>query len=484
MKKFFKTFLIFLFVLSFSFSGLIGCGGSGGKTRIIVDGGGAAGNFNTTPSMTPSEANPRPYNTLEKLAEKWEETHPEYDIVIQRQSANGNRDVLTGWLSAGTAPDIIFQNPSILAEDLGKGWYVNLTEWLEKPNPYNDDKPWKELYNEKELETTRGPDGEFYYITLEKFPIGIMYNKDLFVKAGLDPESPPKTYGEFMEAQEALSKVEGVLAPYFPQFNWYNIVLETSIFGGDIAKLDTVRENSIIDTEEFCKAYTEGLWSPSDPKFTTYAQVATDKAKYYPDDYQTYVMATEFFNGKVGMMEVNGQRMTQVLEDEKRTFDVGLFGYPLLGENDPGYSGYGVIRGVSGLSTAWWVTNSAEKKGTTEAAIDFLMYLTSPEQNTPLINDLGLTLPLDPDCEVPEFYQPLVDVYKEDFSNPKMLTWGAFNSIGKMNKEYADTWHRTLTSSIDGYKTVAEFVEIMEAAAADAYDKLMKTNGWTADRWG
>lgn len=65
-----------------------------------------------------------------------------------------------------------------------------------------------------------------------------------------------------------------------------------------------------------------------------------------------------------------------------------------------------------------------------------------------------------------------------------MLTWGAFNSIGKMNKEYADTWHRTLTSSIDGYKTVAEFVEIMEAAAADAYDKLMKTNGWTADRWG
>ena len=50
-------------------TGITACGkqANGDKIVITLDGGGDTANFNSTPSMTVSETNPFPYNTLEKF---------------------------------------------------------------------------------------------------------------------------------------------------------------------------------------------------------------------------------------------------------------------------------------------------------------------------------------------------------------------------------------------------------------------------------
>ena len=50
-------------------------------------------------------------------------------------------------------------------------------------------------------------DGKVYALPMYVSPYVLYYNKDLFEKAGLDPNSPPKTYDEMLEMAEKLSKL-------------------------------------------------------------------------------------------------------------------------------------------------------------------------------------------------------------------------------------------------------------------------------------
>ena len=49
--------------------------------------------------------------------------------------------------------------------------------------------------------------GKPYALPMYVSPFVLYYNKDLFTKAGLDPEKPPKTYDEMLEMAEKLSKL-------------------------------------------------------------------------------------------------------------------------------------------------------------------------------------------------------------------------------------------------------------------------------------
>ena len=49
----------------------------------------------------------------------------------------------------------------------------------------------------------QSPDGKYYQIPWKQNPVMIFYNKDLFKKAGIDPENPPlATYDEFLADQQ------------------------------------------------------------------------------------------------------------------------------------------------------------------------------------------------------------------------------------------------------------------------------------------
>ena len=102
MNRFFKPIFSGLLAgtLFLGMFSLAGCGGSG-KTVLYVDAGGQSGNYNTSVLTG--------YDTLEELANEWNATNDQFEIVINRYSLNGGRDSIVVGLEGGTAPDILFQ---------------------------------------------------------------------------------------------------------------------------------------------------------------------------------------------------------------------------------------------------------------------------------------------------------------------------------------------------------------------------------------
>lgn len=434
MKKIICSFLAMLLLCVGCFS-LISCsdgGGNGNVIEIEIDGGGDTGNFNTT------QAQPFPYNELEVLLEEWEALNPGYTVNLRRVSYGGDQASLIPLLKARKAPDIIYQNGSVKESHIGNNYYVPYNDYLDKPNPYNDNKPWREVYQATELEATVASDGNYYYMNLERLAAGILYNKTFFEEHSL---KVPETYGEFMEVQKQIHDLGKI--PYLAQYPWYNIILETNIFSDLIDDLDTIRPNGVVDMEEMVRGYKKGIWTPDCEEYGRYLDLICEKAQYEPVGGAGYDPITSFLRGDTIMIEATGESMRKAHYNTVKGFEEGVTGYPYLSTEDLGLEGKEpgahCYRGTAGTATSWWVTQSATRKGTVDACMDLMMFLTSPQYNNRMIGKMAGAIPLDPTAEVDDYLQPLVDMYNEDMEktgDEKCVGWGAFSSWGCLGLEY------------------------------------------------
>ncbi|WP_237563676.1 ABC transporter substrate-binding protein [Halalkalibacter okhensis] len=118
-------------------------------------------------------------------------TNIEYTTLTQDQF----RDTILAAVRSGEAPDLFppplgFKLPA-LVED---GWFQPLDPYVEEG--------FYDIFSEGLLaEGATMINGEVYAIPMDVPQMGtaVFYNKELFKKAGLDPEQPPKTYAEFRE---------------------------------------------------------------------------------------------------------------------------------------------------------------------------------------------------------------------------------------------------------------------------------------------
>src|SRR5690606_8724429 len=378
MKKIYSIVTLLLVTLF-----LVACGGdetNGDVKTIVIDAGGDIGNFISTPTMTPSDANPFPYNTLETLAREWEALNKGYKIQINKTTASGDRSILVPQLNNKTAPDIVYQNGTVVNMDLGKGYYVALNEYLDKPNPYVEGNlQWRDIYVKEELEQNMASDGEQYAITLEKIPVGIMYNKNILTAAGVN--DIPETYAEFLVALDKI-KQSGKEA-YTTTYTWYDITLETAMFSDLLPLADVLTVNGKVDTEEFVRAFDKKLWDPTlnalgsntsleGNRYYEYLKVTKMKTQYYPNNWQSYDGHTNFVNGNIAMVEVTGAEIRKLSINKNINFEWGIMPFPDLTTETTQYASRNSVRGVAGLATPWFITNSAMEKGTVEGAVDFL----------------------------------------------------------------------------------------------------------------
>ena len=358
MEKLLSIILAGVMVMSATL--LAGCknGGDGGNTTVLtieVDGGGDTGNFNTT------TAQPFPYNELATLLKEWEDLNPGYKVQLRRTSYGGDQASLIPLLKARKAPDIIYQNGSVKESHIGNNYYVPYNDYLDKPNPYNDNKPWREVYQSTELDATVASDGNYYYMNLERLAAGILYNKTFFDEHNI---KVPETYGEFMEAQAQIAALGKI--PYLAQYPWYNIILETNIFSDLIEQLDVIRPNGVVDMEEMIRGYKKGIWTPDCDEYRRYIDLICEKAKYEPVGGAGYDPITSFLRGDTVMIEATGESMRKAHYNKVKGFTEGVTGYPYLTNEDLGLDGKTpgsyCYRGTAGTATSWWVTQSATRK--------------------------------------------------------------------------------------------------------------------------
>lgn len=463
MKKYFTFIIIFITVLT-----LASCGSRTdskndgdytGKEKVItIDGGGDIGNFNTTALMTPSEANPFPYNTLETLCKEWEKTHKGYRVQIQPTSAAGDRGVVVPQLNQKMAAQILYQSGTVINTDLNKGYYADLTDALKGKNKYAPEfDSWLDVYGGELLAAS---DGKYYCVQLERIPVGIMYNKDIFNKLGLEI---PTTYAEFLDTCEKIKA--GGYDAYHTTYTWYDIVLESNIFSSIMDEADVLRQDGKIDTEEMCRAYDKGIWNPEGEAYADYIKLCKDKTKYYPgyedNSWQSYDAIASFATGKLAMIEATGREMRKLSVNKAINFDWSVMTYPDLTTSSSQYASKPVVRGSAGLATSWFVTNSAEEAGTVDACIDLLKFLTAPEQNNRLIGDLKGGIPLNPNPEykLADYIEPLIEIYNSDmvsYKNGERVIWGAFCSWEVLGYDFNTFFIRTLQDVDNKVKTVEQ----------------------------
>ena len=451
-----------------------GCGGGGtNKTVLYFDGGGGSGNYTTTSS----------YDTLEQLAEEWNANNEKFEVVINKASLNGNRSAITSMLSAGTAPDMLMQVGTVVNDDIGTGWYADLTEYLEQPNPYEEgNTAWKDIYGTESIAASKASDGKNYYVCLDKIPVGTVYNMDLLAQAGIT--EVPQTYSEFLACLEALQKAKDagrITAEVFMHGGlWQESYLGTSVYGSKVEEWDE-DDTGVVSAYELVKAYKEGKWTLDDEYFREFLRLCYEKAKYYPDNYLSYDTAYNFARGNLAVTDAVGNVMRTLTRNAR--FNVEVAGYPVLDTEASAMGGYTTVRGSAGLSSAYWVTNSAVNKGqeAVDACVDFLMFLTASDNNARLVNDLGYALPLNVEDSTVELFAGLADEYEADLQSGTALAWSACYIPDMLGTDFNNYYQLAMG---DFYQGEAE--GNIDAVVADlnshidgCIDALVSKFGWT-----
>lgn len=82
-----------------------------------------------------------------------------------------------------------------------------------------------------------------YGIPLDVHPLGLFYNKKVMEQAGLDPDAPPRTAGDYMAALDALKKknIQGHWATPFPFTGTHQFWSLLYQFGGTLFTPDSTR---------------------------------------------------------------------------------------------------------------------------------------------------------------------------------------------------------------------------------------------------
>ena len=170
---------------------LTACGGDTGSSEAQTA---------TGPIKVWLSNNPEEIAWGEAMVKEWNADHPDQEVTAQEIPAGKtSEEVIGAAITAGNAPCLVFNtSPAAVPQFQKQGGLVALdgfagaTDYIEQRSGDAADQ-------------YTSPDGKFYQIPWKQNPVMIFYNKDLFEKAGLDPENPPlKTYDEFLATSKKL----------------------------------------------------------------------------------------------------------------------------------------------------------------------------------------------------------------------------------------------------------------------------------------
>lgn len=136
---------------------------------------------------------------MEAVIDAFMEEYPEHKVIYEAYGEN-YANVVKMALAAGDAPDI-FENGGnfpvqVLAE---QGLIVPVDDVITGEMKENMYQP---IFSQKDISYN----GQMYTIPTRVSAFRLLYNKDLFKAAGLDPEQPPKTMAEVREMAKKITE--------------------------------------------------------------------------------------------------------------------------------------------------------------------------------------------------------------------------------------------------------------------------------------
>lgn len=393
----------------------------------------------------PDAQDPTERHVLDDLNKEYEKLHPNVKIELVNVPATQDRNAwLQARMMAKDAPDVFWTNFETTWTNYQKGWFLPVDQWLEKPNPYNGGKIWKDTFIPGILDSVRAPDGKLYDIPADGVGVAIFYNKNIFKTLNLQV---PKTWKEFMDIQDKI--LASGTTPF--AFNivsgdccdapWTDTLLHNQFLIGNIDKLDEDKNNRI-DPIEIAHATQKGLMPETDilkQEFTLYKEWS----KYWPKGFAGKYDKNEMFSsGKVAMMFGGSWTISQ-LKAMKLPFEWGSFNFPTVTKQSAPLS---VEKGAK-IYGPWgpgqWILPGYLQKDDPDkipVIMDYLMFLSKPD-NIALLDKETESEPNIIGAKAPEGHE----VFQENLPIIVIQHYNAY-----LGKSFADKFERALTLYLTG----------------------------------
>ncbi len=322
-------------------------------------------------------------DTVEPLAAAFEEANPGVTVNVVPEPEGGSFEAL---IAAGNQPDLLITS---------FGGQIGRLASQDVVAPLEDLPGAAELLGRLEPSAVEELYGHTYYVPVGADVTMMIYNKALFEAAGLDPESPPETWDEFLEAASAISELpdqgdgevfgtvlwNDVLATG----GWYWNMLQPMYLNAnqdECQLLNRLGTSVAFDDEECALA-----------DFYAFNRAAQE---YAPE-----TMEPGFFSRRIGMWPQYGYSWEPNLREAAGGpmvigEDVGVAPVPVPEAGDTAYSTYGG-RALVILRT------TPERENLTWQFVQFLM---EDENNLTFIRELGYLPVLSSLKDDPYFQDP------------------------------------------------------------------------------
>ncbi|MGA5076479.1 ABC transporter substrate-binding protein [Streptomyces griseoincarnatus] len=215
---------------------LTACGSDGddaadGKTRITVN------------CMPPKSAKvDRQFFEEETAA--FEKKNPDIDVAPHDAFPCQDPKTFDAKLAGGQMEDVFYTYFTDARHVVDIGQAADLTPYVEELKSYDT--------VQRQLRDIYTVDGKIYGVPRTGYSMGLIYNRELFEKAGLDPDAPPATWDEVRTAAKRIAALgDGVVgyADYSAQNQGgWHFTAELYSRGGDVVSADG--KKATVDTPE------------------------------------------------------------------------------------------------------------------------------------------------------------------------------------------------------------------------------------------
>jgi raffinose/stachyose/melibiose transport system substrate-binding protein len=462
-----------------------------GEIELLVDLHGWMPTLNTEPTAE----NPTVFRSPQDIADKFNELYPNITIKWARNKpVGGLQTELAEWfttqINAGTVPAIAF---SWGTQYQDRDWYLPLDEYLDTPNEFVEgNTKWRDLFPEYLWTngTVANANKQVVAIPIALYPgpaTGYFYNKTAFSEAGLT--SVPTTWEELIEASKKLKEAgyTGVsptsILPNIQFAAWVEQFSLGPYLSAGIMDETDFDGNEKVDTLEQVRGVKAGVYNPVDKP---YAQELFKQIKrYYTEVLETGWESTDYTTawneGKVGFREDGMWILQSENSNKSRSFDYGVFPAPPISSDTTPYAGEvsytekGPYQPDPDLQLNIMKDAVEGKPEVLDAAIKFLKFLTTPENNSAMILEQGSDIGAIKGAEVPPI---LGDWLNQSFAIVPKTNWpGAFTEEQSLALDKnLELWVKGSMGDDEFFKKINE---IQQQGADDYIERMnIDTSGW------
>lgn len=447
--------------------------------------------FTPTEDKTPTEGTPVPRVALDKIIEDFTKENPHISVEILKAPTSSQEEYLT-WMTtkiaSGDAPDITWATDTP-QNMVGQGWLLPIDDYLDHPNPYVDaNAKWLDTFTNAEI-ITKFSDGQRYTVPIMQAAgdsTTFFYNIDIFEELGL---AVPNTWAEFVSA---LTKIkEAGYIPIIPtvenkgptlwQMLQVSVPILTNKFIGEYNYTGAKTPEEMAG-DEWIRSIHKGIVSQDKSEMQEVWKQYKAFASLWPQGWATQDMKPLWQQGKAGIREGGMWELSSELSDTKRSFRWGMFSKPYIGSDSTQLAAdyekqQGFPKNIQAMFNLAIVKPTVEKAGTTDAAIQFLHYLTKADVNEYLVNEIPVGRPTVKGAEA----LSLFDGIKE--SESPILPDINFGMNVWFDSETYDAVRRNVTNWVDNKMDDKTFFANIEKAFRTGADQVIASQKLDTSKW-